>query len=70
MVHWIQTNGMEALLIYYVLISIIGSMPPVPPDAGYYAKWAYMAAHAIAGNMRALAHTINMPDPPEKGQPQ
>lgn len=54
MIHWIETHGVEVLVFYYVLISILGTMPPLPDSASYYQKWFFAAAHALCGNMKTM----------------
>lgn len=59
MIHWIETHGVEALITYYFLISVLGTMPPLPDDAGYFHKWAFGAAHAFCGNMKNMVEAFS-----------
>lgn len=40
----------------YVFVVIVGSMPPLPPGAGYFTQWMYAIVQAFAGNFKKLAH--------------
>jgi hypothetical protein len=54
-VGWVQHNGVEALIGYYLLICVVGSMPVIPANAGYWSRWAYGFLHMFSGNLRAFA---------------
>ena len=60
MTNWVNIHGIEVLIGYYVLISILGTMPDLPTNATYFQKWAYGAAHAICGNMKNVAAALGM----------
>ena len=60
MLHWVETHGIECIIAYYILISVLGTMPPLPDNASYWKQWAYTAAHAFCGNMRNLADTLKI----------
>jgi hypothetical protein len=69
MIDWVNTHGIVLLIGYYFLISILGTMPELPSTATYYQKWAYAAAHAICGNMKSLAASLQkQPDVKKDGQ--
>ena len=55
MIDWVNTHGIALLIGYYVIISILGTMPELPTTATYWQRWAYGAAHAICGNMKNMA---------------
>lgn len=61
MIHLIESHGIEVLIAYYVLISTLGTLPPLPDNATYLQRWAFAAAHTICGNaskvMQALGQT-------------
>lgn len=65
MIHLIEQHGIEALIVYYLLISVLGTMPPVPDSGTYLQRWAYAAAQAFCGNVKNLAATFK--DPATKG---
>ena len=69
MIHFIETHGFETLISYYMLISILGTLPPLPDNATYFQKWAFAAAHAICGNaknaMAALGQKVSDDKPKE-----
>jgi hypothetical protein len=55
LLEWVRHNPLITLLGYWVLSSLVGSLPPLPSTAGFFAQWAYMFMHLFAGNVRALA---------------
>lgn len=59
MFHFAETHGIEILITYYLLISVLGTMPPLPDNAGYYRKWLYAMAHTFCGNMRSVAASLS-----------
>lgn len=61
MIHWAETHGIELLLTYYFMISILGTMPPLPDNASYFEKWAFAAAHAFCGNMKSVMAILQPP---------
>jgi hypothetical protein len=52
MIHLVETHGFEVLLGYYLIISVLGTLPPLPENASYWQKWAFGIAHAICGNAK------------------
>lgn len=54
MFEWINSHGIAMLIGYYVVISILGTMPNPGPQASYWALWAYAAASAFCGNIKNL----------------
>lgn len=54
MIEWINSHGVEALLGYYIFISVLGTMPDLPTNASYMQRWAFGAAHAICGNVQKV----------------
>jgi hypothetical protein len=65
MIHWINSHGVEALVTYYLVISLLGTMPPVPDNATYLQRWAYAAAHALCANFKNVAANFNVTTPKE-----
>ncbi len=66
MVHYIETHGFEILISYYVLISILGTLPPLPDTATYWQRWGFAIAHAICGNAKSVMASLNQPIAVEK----
>lgn len=66
MLDWINSHGIEVLIVYY-LLSILGTMPPMPDNASYLAKWGFAAAHAFCGNMKQMIAATHIA-PKEDGQ--
>ena len=62
MFHFVEHHGIEALVIYYVLSAILGTLPPLPASAGSWSRWAYGAAHALSGNLHSLAVAMKIQD--------
>lgn len=65
--HWINTHGVEALLVYLAYAGIVGAIPPLPKTAGFWAQWGYGALHAVAMNLRTAAQLMGMKVPTEDG---
>ncbi len=59
MIHFIETHGFEVLVSYFLLISILGTLPDLPPNATYFQKWGFAIAHAICGNAKNMMASIN-----------
>ena len=59
MLHYVETHGFELLVGYYLLISILGTLPELPPNASYMQKWGFAMAHAICGNAKNAMAAIN-----------
>lgn len=66
MFHWMETHGIELWFIYYFLISIIGTLPPLPANAGYMAQWGFAAAHAFCGNLKQMIAAVGAPAAPKE----
>ena len=64
MVHFVNSHGIEVIIFFYVFSCIVGGMPILPSNASYGAKWAYTVAHLLAGNLKAVARLMNLPDMP------
>ncbi len=58
MYNLIQHHGFDALFVYYLVISVLGTLPPLPDNATYWQKWGYGIAHAICGNAKNVMATI------------
>lgn len=58
MIEWINSNGIAVLAIYYIVISVLGTMPELPSNASYLAKWGFASAHAICGNMQKMVASL------------
>jgi hypothetical protein len=49
--HWITEGVVTGATCMWVFSAIVSSMPALPPNANYWAKWAFAALHAIAANI-------------------
>lgn len=58
MLHLLETHGIEVLAGYYLLISILGTLPPLPDNATYWEKWLFGIANAICGNAKNVMASI------------
>lgn len=54
MIYLIEHHGFEVLIGYYLLISILGTLPPLPDNASYWEKWLFGIANAICGNAKSV----------------
>jgi len=63
MIHWVNSHGIEVIIAYMVFAAVAGSMPPLPENANYWARWAYGATHALAMNLRQAMATLNVKVP-------
>lgn len=68
MIHFLESHGLEVLIGYYLLISILGTLPPLPADASYAQRWGFAIAHAICGNAKNVMAAMNV-QPPQEKQP-
>jgi hypothetical protein len=59
MLHYAETHGIEVLITYYILISVLGTLPPLPENATYLEKWGFAVANAICGNARSVMASLN-----------
>jgi hypothetical protein len=64
MVHFVNSHGVETIIAFYVFTCIVGGMPPLPADAGYWAKWGFAILHALAGNLKQVSQILQLPDMP------
>lgn len=60
MIHFVNTHGIEVVIIYYVISAIFSTMPALPDSAGYFQKWAYMAIHVLSGNLSKIAQAYKV----------
>ena len=66
MLEWINSNGIEVILAYLAFAAIVGSMPPLPDNSSYWARWAYAALHGLAMNFRSALELLKLPVPTDK----
>ncbi len=64
MMGWINNHGIETVLTFYIFSCIVGSMPPLPDNASYSMKWAFLTLHAMAGNLRSVSRLLSLPEMP------
>lgn len=63
MLNWINSNGLEALGLYMIFVLIAGTIPPLPPNAGFLSTWAYLLAKAISLNGRGIGNALGIKIP-------
>lgn len=51
--HWLQSHGADAVLIYFGFSAFVSGMPEPGPDAGVGYRWAYHSLHVLAGDLSA-----------------
>lgn len=61
MIHFLETHGIEVMIAYYLYISAVSSMPPLPDSAGYYRRWAFQFMHMFAGNWEKVMAALKLP---------
>jgi hypothetical protein len=49
--HWITEGAGLGAVAMWAFSAIVSSMPPLPSNANYWAKWAYAGLHALAANI-------------------
>ena len=55
---WIAANSGTVIILflgYLLFLALLGSMPPVPNNAPYAARWAYGFLHLLALNLNQAA---------------
>ena len=67
MAAWLNSHGLEVLVIYIVYSTLSGFMPPLPPGVGFFATWAYQAFRGFGGNAAALLKEAGYAMPAFKG---
>lgn len=63
MFEWINTHGLEAMGLYMMFLLIAGTIPPLPPNAGFVSTWAYLLAKAISLNGRGVGNALGIKIP-------
>ncbi len=58
MLNYIQHHGVEVLIAYYIVISVLGTLPPLPENATYMQRWGFAIANAICGNAMSVMSAI------------
>jgi len=48
MSNWINSHGIEVLVIFYIFSGLVSTMPPLPDTSSYWAKWAFGFLHVLA----------------------
>ena len=61
MITIIENHGIETLICYYFVISILGTLPPLPESATYLQRWGYGIANAVCGNAKQVMNALNQP---------
>jgi len=50
------------LIVAYLFVVAAGNMPELPPNAGFFTRWAAASMQAIAGNIKEAAKIVrNVP---------
>ncbi len=55
--NWIETHGIEALLLYYAFAAITGGMPTPPDGAGILYRWTFSTFSILNGSLARLVAT-------------
>lgn len=51
MLNWINTHGIEAIFIAFVFASVISAIPPLPPNASWWATWLYKILQVLGASL-------------------
>jgi len=54
MLSYIETHGVEALVICYVFSLLMSTIPPLPTNKGFFIVWAYNFAQILGANASNL----------------
>ena len=65
MIEWINSHGVDVIVGYLVFAAVVGSMPALPENAGYLARWGYGTLHALSMNFRSALSMFKLNVPPE-----
>lgn len=57
--HWISEGVGMGIVVQWVFSAFVSSMPPLPPNANYWAQWGYAGLHALAANIDKLKMPVN-----------
>jgi hypothetical protein len=53
MIGWIANHELQAMMVGYLMFStLVGAMPELPPEAGWWAQFGYRFVHGLAMNWR------------------
>jgi hypothetical protein len=62
-IQWIDNNGIEAMVVWAAILLIAGTVPPLSPDAGFWAKWGYAILKGFSLNARGIGNALNIKMP-------
>lgn len=57
MVTWVETHGIEVLVIYYLFAAISGGMPTPASDAGIAYRWIFSSINILNASFARLIAT-------------
>ena len=60
MLQWIDSHGIESMLIYVGFCLFAGTIPPLPDGANYFATWAYAIIKAASANSRGVGNAMGI----------
>lgn len=79
MVTWVESHGIEVVVIYYIFSAITGGMPTPAQDAGIMYRWVFSSVNILNANFARLIATqfsqtkvglvLNAPQPAENPTP-
>lgn len=57
MITWVESHGIETLLMYYVFAAITGGMPTPVDASGIAYRWAFTSFGLLSANLARLLAT-------------
>ena len=68
MLEWINSHGVETIIIWGVFMAIVDSMPALPENASYVKRWIYAFLHIASMNMTTALRLTKAPMQPDSKQ--
>ena len=60
MMEWVNTHGVNVMVGYLLFAAFVGSMPPLPENASYLARWGFGFLHMASMNLRIAFELFNL----------
>jgi len=68
MIHWINSHGVEVLIVGWLWAAAVGTMPKLPEGSSFWAQWGYGFLHVTAANLKQAANLLNIKLPNGDGK--
>lgn len=63
--HYFRNHGyLDGWVAWWIFSAFVKTMPPLPWNAGYFARWSYAALHLLAANIPEVQAAMKGPQAP------